>query len=286
MNASCFIASPGTIQAIYYHQYLVNFSYIVIGGGTGYQAPLVSYVSSGQNLSSPANMQVWADAQSSYEYPSYLQGSSATERWIIQNPSMLSGTVYSASMQVVTYVHQYYITITTSTPQAGSVSSSTGWYNAGTVLSISAIPKQGWKFSSWIGSGLGSFSGSSQSSSIIASSPLTESAVFDVQLIIESSGWVKYSYGSISATANGNTTLYIPVGSAVSLTAYPSSPLYAFSGWHGASNSTSSSVTFVITQPSVIIASFSYNYLAISALVVAILIISILLFFLVKRTMK
>jgi hypothetical protein len=282
-DSSCIVTSPGNIQAIYYHQYLVSFPYSISGGGTTYQAPLVSYISLGQNSTSQGNLPVWADAGSNYEYPFYLQGSSSSERWIAQSGSQLNGAVSSAIIQAVTYIHQYYITITASTPQAGSVSPSSGWYNAGSVLSISATPNQGWKFSSWAGSGAGSFSGLSQSSSIVVSSPITETATFDVQLEIISSGWVKYSYATSSGTLNGNNTLYIPLGSEVSLTAYPSSPLYTFSGWHGASNSTSSSITLAINQPSTIAASFSYNYFAISAIAIAIVVIAILFFLFIRR---
>jgi hypothetical protein len=285
-DSSCIVASSGSIQAVYYHQYLVNFLYSISGGGTGYQPPVVSYISSGENLTTQGNIAVWADAGSSYLYPLYLQGSSSTERWIAQSASQLSGIISSAILQPVTYIHQYYITITTSTPQAGSVLPSSGWYNAGSVVSISATPNQGWRFSSWLGSGTGSFSGSSQSSSIVVSSPITETATFDAQLEIITSGWVKYSYGTSTGALNGNGTLYIPLGSDVTLTAYSASPLYTFSGWHGATNSTSSSITLEVTQPSIITATFSYNYFAISAIAIVIVVIAILLFFFLRKVTK
>jgi hypothetical protein len=85
---------------------------------------------------------------------------------------------------------------------------------------------------------------------------------------------------------NGNGTLYIPLGSDVTLTAYPASALYTFSGWHGATNSTSSSITLELTQPSIITATFSYNYFAISAIAIVIVVIAILLFFFLRKVTK
>ncbi|MEM3638037.1 MAG: hypothetical protein QXX17_02405 [Conexivisphaerales archaeon] len=287
-DSSFNVNSSGNIQAVYYHQYQVSFPYTITGGGNGYQAPVVNYVALGINSTASAGNLVWADAGSQYAYPSILPGSSSAERWIAQNPSLLNGLINSPLMQPVVYVHQYYVTITASTPQAGSVSPSSGWFNAGSVISISASVNQGYSFSSWTGSGTGSFSGASATSSITVSSSITESAAFNVQLLIKSSGAgsVAYAYGSNSGTIHGQGTLYLPVGSTVKLSASPSSFLYSFLGWSGASNSTSSSIDLAVSQPSSITASFSYNYLSVSAIAIVVIAAAILLFLFIRRVMR
>jgi hypothetical protein len=58
------------------------------------------------------------------------------------------------------------------------VSPSSGWYDAGTVVSISATPASGWLFSSWTGSGTGSYSGTNNPVSVTMNGPITETANF------------------------------------------------------------------------------------------------------------
>src|SRR6266567_1920063 len=62
-----------------------------------------------------------------------------------------SGTTYTAN-----FTTQYYLTMNTGT--GGSVSPSSGWKDSGTGVSISATPNAGYSFSSWTGSGSGSYS--------------------------------------------------------------------------------------------------------------------------------
>src|SRR4029077_19583503 len=75
-----------------------------------------------------------------------------------------------------TFPRQYYLTM--SAGIGGTVSPSSGWKNSGAAVSISATPPTGYTFTSWTGSGTGSYSGTSNPASITMSGPITETAAF------------------------------------------------------------------------------------------------------------
>src|SRR5205809_587223 len=75
-----------------------------------------------------------------------------------------------------TFATQYYLTMNHGT--GGTVAPPSGWKNSGAVVSISATPASGYSFSSWSGSGTGSYSGSTNPSSITIGGPITETAAF------------------------------------------------------------------------------------------------------------
>jgi Divergent InlB B-repeat domain len=75
-----------------------------------------------------------------------------------------------------TFTTQYYLTMNHGT--GGTVTPASGWKNSGAVVSITARPASGYIFSSWTGSGTGSYSGSTNPSSITIGGPITETAAF------------------------------------------------------------------------------------------------------------
>jgi hypothetical protein len=76
----------------------------------------------------------------------------------------------------VNFTTQSYLTMNAGS--GGSVSPGSGWYNGGTNVDIIATPNIGYNFSSWTGSGGGSYSGSSNPASITINGPITQSANF------------------------------------------------------------------------------------------------------------
>ena len=80
-------------------------------------------------------------------------------------------TTYTA-----TFTTQYYLTM--SAGSGGTVSPGSSWKNSGAIVSISATPATGHSFSSWTGSGTGSYSGTNNPASITISGPITETAAF------------------------------------------------------------------------------------------------------------
>ncbi|MEM0117209.1 MAG: hypothetical protein QXV32_02075 [Conexivisphaerales archaeon] len=60
----------------------------------------------------------------------------------------------------------------------GTVSPSSGWYNASQQVSISASPSSCYTFSSWSGSGSGSYSGSNNPATVTINGNISETASF------------------------------------------------------------------------------------------------------------
>ena len=82
-----------------------------------------------------------------------------------------TNTTYTA-----TFTTQYYLTM--STGAGGSLSPASGWRNSGAAISTKATPTTGYIFSTWTGSGVGSYTGTSNPASITMSGPITETATF------------------------------------------------------------------------------------------------------------
>jgi uncharacterized repeat protein (TIGR02543 family) len=74
------------------------------------------------------------------------------------------------------FTTQYYLTM--SHGAGGTVSPGSGWRNSGVTVSITATPSTGYSFSSWAGTGTGSFSGTANPASTTMGGPITEAATF------------------------------------------------------------------------------------------------------------
>jgi hypothetical protein len=82
-----------------------------------------------------------------------------------------TNTTYTANFRT-----QYYLTMAHGT--GGTVNPSSGWRNSGVTVSINATPSANYSFSSWAGTGTGSFSGTANPASITMGGPITETATF------------------------------------------------------------------------------------------------------------
>jgi hypothetical protein len=78
-----------------------------------------------------------------------------------------TGTTYTANFNT-----QYFLQMATSA--GGIVSPSSDWYNSGMAVPISATPNNGYKFTSWTGSGSGSYSGNNNPASVTMNESITE----------------------------------------------------------------------------------------------------------------
>jgi len=74
------------------------------------------------------------------------------------------------------FTTQYFLTMSAGT--GGTVTPASGWKNSGTAVSITAKPSTGYSFTSWTGTGTGSFSGTTNPSSITMGGPISETATF------------------------------------------------------------------------------------------------------------
>ncbi|MFB0545767.1 MAG: PKD domain-containing protein, partial [Anaerolineae bacterium] len=71
---------------------------------------------------------------------------------------------------------QHYLAV--EAEKGGSVTSGSGWHDAGSEVVVSAEPGRGFAFVSWIGDGEGSYSGPEASHKVVMDGPVTEKAVF------------------------------------------------------------------------------------------------------------
>jgi len=90
----------------------------------------------------------------------------------------ISHTVSPSSNSTFTanFTTQHFLTMNAG--PGGTVAPSSGWFNSGQVVSISASPASGFSFNVWNGSGSGSFSGSNNPANINMNGPITETANF------------------------------------------------------------------------------------------------------------
>ena len=351
--------SATTINFVYYHQYLVQFGYSVVGGGSGYTAPAVTAVQFGSKFSPTISQQNWVDAGSQYSYTNQLSGSTQSERWQAINSSSpigqisssttispqyyyqfsisaqfsvsnagspatgptftfvmfglsqsstltmtpesywadaesnynasglitgsqerwitnttTSGTVTSGLSLNFQYDHQYYFT--TQTQAGGTVNPTSEWVNDGDSISISNTAIQGWKFEFWTGTGSGSYSGNANTTMILIQGPVTENATFYVGLTIvtTSGGSVSYTYGnSGSVQVTTQASVYVPVGTVVTLNANPTLFLYRLNSWSGAATGASTQTSVTVNSPSTAEAHFGYNVVDIAGASAAIVIV-------------
>lgn len=103
------VASGGTLELTYFHQYLVVFGFQVLDGGSGYSAPSVDVDQFGHPTSVGTGSAVWVDAESSYGYPSQLPGSGSDERWETVTSAAVNGTAGSPGQVTVLYYHEYLV---------------------------------------------------------------------------------------------------------------------------------------------------------------------------------
>ena len=102
------LTGPLSESFLYFHQYLVAFSYGAMGGGTGYTAPQVQSLQFGTASKLNGGASAWVDSGSTFAYPLLLPGSNSTERWASPGHT---GTVLRPGNYSVTYYHQFALTL-------------------------------------------------------------------------------------------------------------------------------------------------------------------------------
>ena len=102
-----------------------------------------------------------------------------------------------------TYEIQYYLTMQANPSAGGSVSPGSGWYDAGSSVPISATANSGYAFDQWVGSGSGSYAGTSNPATITMNAPITETAYFfTFSISVSPSSGSTTPGGSVSATVS------------------------------------------------------------------------------------
>jgi hypothetical protein len=268
-------------------QVTLTLSYSVEGGGSGYSAPVLTYVSGGAQKTSSLTTTATAysvDQGSAWSVSTLLPGSNQTERWTATGST--SGTAASSSTLSFPYQNQYYVVETANDASGGSVQPAAGWYNAGASLQLIAAANSGWKFEGWNGTvGPSQLAGGTNPAlSLLVTAPVDAVATFYPGLVVTTPASISVSY-SAQTSATGETTgtvgagttetIYVPPSSHVTLTAVPSSPLYSFNGWTG-NLPRSSTVSFVLSQPAVLGVASGVDYLVVTAIILVLVVIAAL----------
>lgn len=281
-------ASNGTVlgafslSADYYHQVRVNFTFTVLGASVG-PVPQVHYSSLGTAVSVGLNATAWADSEAGYAYDSALAGASSTVRWGAGANG--NGTVTVPGTISVLYREQFLIAVSSDPAALASFVTGSGWHDAGSSVTFSVAATGGWRFDRWSGDA----SGTAASITLTVQRPFNVTAVFDAGLTITAGdgGSISYAYGSTSGTVPAGTslTIYVPVGTAVTLTAAPASFSQAFGEWSGAASGTAGTTTVQVTAPGTVTGSFGLNVLLIAGLSVALVavILAVVLVVILRR---
>jgi hypothetical protein len=177
------------------------------------------------------------------------------------NGGLISNRV-SPSSPITNYVARFttqYL-LTMEPAPGGGVDPGTSWYDAGTVVPITATPALNSSFAGWTGAGAGAFSGSNNPATVTMNGPITEVADFTgagaslLRVVVNGPG-------TVSPNLNGKS---LQVGRRYQMTAMPN-PGFLFAGWSGDVNTNSASLSFVMTNGLVLEASFLPSLFAAAA---------------------
>lgn len=165
----------------------VPTSYSVFFNETGLTAGTTWWVNlSGTNLSSSSPSIVFTELNGTYLFtaPAIISGPAGVQFLTGTN----NGTVVvnGANVSVaVPYSTQYYLTTIASPPGGGSVTPASGWYAAGAIVSLDAVPSAGYTFLNWTGTGTGNYTGTSATPTIAMNSPIVENASFGLSYAVD-----------------------------------------------------------------------------------------------------
>ena len=153
----------------------------IIVDGTTYTAPQTFSWTSGSSHTINTTSPQAGTTGTQYVYSSWSDAGAQSH-----TVTPTSNTTYTCN-----FTTQYYLTMVAGT--GGTVSPASGWKNAAATQAISATANTGYTFSSWTGSGTGSYTGTTNATNITMNGPITESASFTVN-------------GVLTISFNGNPT--------------------------------------------------------------------------------
>ena len=191
----CLTGTCASQSNVVYYQLLQTLSYSVAGGGSPSTPILTDVVlgsSSSQSLTTTPTS-YWIDSGASWTVSDPISGGSG-ERWQIDPASQGdSGTFTSPQTTVFPYVHQYFLTVTSSqdTPTPSS-----GWFNSGSTIAaqvsspVSAGTGVRYITTGWTGSGSVPVSGtiSSLAFTINSTSTITWNWQLQYLLTVQTNG--------------------------------------------------------------------------------------------------
>ncbi|HKS59366.1 MAG TPA: hypothetical protein VJS68_01145, partial [Thermoplasmata archaeon] len=148
----------------------------------------------------------------------------------VTNVSTGSFTVNGAAVTIpIPFVRQFFLTTAAAPANGGTVSPASGWFAAGTQVSISASANASFAFAGWTGTGAGSYTGPAASATIWTNGTLSETAQFGAAFaanFIESGLPVNTNWSVTVVTPSGNVTQNLTMAK---LTFYLANGTYNFS---------------------------------------------------------
>ena len=248
--------SVQTIAFVYNHQYQLTMA---TNFGTTSPAVGTNWVNAGSSVTIFAVMTNGTNER--YLWAGWTGTGTGSYTGTGNNSALV--TMNGAITETASWTHQYYLTV--SSPYG--TTSGQGWYNTGSSASFSISPTTvsggtgiQYVFTSWSGSGNGSYNGTSSSQSVTMNNPITETAnwqtqyqvTFNYQVSGGGSGYYApsvtyYQSGSqLSVTAGPSATVWVDSGSTYTYTNNPLTGSGASERWYalsGTSGTISSSTT-------------------------------------------
>jgi hypothetical protein len=168
-------------------------------------------------------------------------------------------TTYTASFST-----QYYLTTQSSPGGGGTVTPSSGWYNSGAGVQVQGTANGGYSFTSWTGSGSGSYTGTNNPASVTMNGPITQTANFVpacISVTVQPSPTGRSFTVDGAPYTTGQTFCWTPGSNHTIATTSPQSggagTQYVWSNW---SDGGAISHTVAPTVPTTYTASFSTQY--------------------------
>ncbi len=241
------------------YQYFVTFSQNGLDSSVGSNPVLT--IGSVTYTYNELPIGIWLDIGTTFSWSSLIGGGSG-KQFVLSSSSGLVSPITAPGTVTVNYDIQYQVTVTS---EHGSTEG-TGWYNAGSIVTISTTsPSVGYGerylWQGWVGSGPDSYTGDILFASLTVNSPITEIACWTHQYQLT-------MVTNIGSTAPSAGVTWYNAGSVVSITAIaPSAGVderYMFKGWIGSGSISYTGminpVTVTINEPITETASWAHQY--------------------------
>ena len=250
-----------------------NITFNQVGVGSDFTEPVLTVDGTDLGLIDlPHDYNTWNVGDShTFAYGSPLVVTANSKQYVWTSTTGLSSlqseaiTVPSGGGTITAnYKTQYYLTVTNN---FGSVSPVSGWFDAGSALTISATPPaagsgEQYVWNGWTGSGTGSYTGTDNpaDNAVTMNGPITETASWTHQYYLN----VTSAYGSPSPVSGWFDSGSGVSASVTSPVAGGSGTQYVCIGWTGSGSvpgsGSDSSTTFTMAAPSTIVWDWKTQY--------------------------
>ena len=240
------VASIATSTAfVFYHQFSVNFTFVV-HGGSGFSPPRVNYSYFGSQSSGMANFSGWVDSGSPYSYQNPLGGNSSSERW--EASSGTPGRVTASQSISPAFYHQFALTASYQvsgggTPLAPTFSSVE--FGSAYDVGMSTVPAQYWLDRGARWNATNPLPGTPNEERWFSESQASGTVDGGAALSI---AYQHQFFVNISATAGGSTSVgsgWFNAGQAFVVKAEPSAG-WALGSWRGIGDGSYSGISTII----------------------------------------